>query len=80
MEVCGQVFTESMLARINELVESASDLSRSALSRQVCEWLYWRDALGRLKEMSCRVALKRLEERGLIRLPPRGEPCLRHSL
>lgn len=70
MEVCGQVFTESMLARINDLVESASDLSRSALSRQVCEWLDWRDALGRLKEMSSRVALKRLEERGLIRLPP----------
>ncbi len=70
MEACGQVFTEATLARIQELVESTPDLSRSALSRQVCEWLDWRDERGRLKEMSCRVALKRLEARGQIRLPP----------
>ena len=69
MEVCGQVFTPSILARLSEAVARVPGLSRSALSRQVCEWLDWRDARGRLKQMSARVALGRLEQQGLIELP-----------
>lgn len=45
-------------------------LSRSGLSRRVCEWLAWRNAKGKLKEVSCRVALLRLHRRGVIPLPP----------
>jgi len=46
------------------------ELSRRALSRRVCEWLDWRDARGRLKQMSCRVALGKLVRRGVLHLPP----------
>jgi len=46
------------------------NLSRRALSRRVCEWLGWRAANGQFKDMSCRVALGRLEEHGLLDLPP----------
>lgn len=46
------------------------ELSRRALSRRVCEWLDWRDARGRLKAMSARVALGKLEQRGAVDLPP----------
>jgi len=49
MEVCGQLFTRSVLARIGEAVAREPGLSRSALSRRVC--LYplcpdWRTRLG----------------------------------
>jgi hypothetical protein len=43
--------------------------SRAGLARQVCDWLDWRSAKGQAKAVSCRVALGRLAERGLINLP-----------
>ena len=70
MEICGRKFSESILTRINAEVESSPELSRSELSRRVCQWLDWRDGRGRLKQLSARVALKRLEACGRIRLPP----------
>lgn len=36
----------------------------------MCQWLDWRSANGKLKEVSCRVALLRLHRRGVIPLPP----------
>lgn len=62
-------FSETIVARINKVVESKKGISKSKLSRLVCEWLNWRSPNGNLKEMSCRVALKKLEEAGLIKLP-----------
>lgn len=43
-------------------------MSRRALSREVCEELDWRSRNGKLKTMSCRVALVKLERSGMIRL------------
>ena len=34
----------------------------------LCGWLNWRTALGKLKEVSCRVALLKLHRCGLLRL------------
>jgi len=70
MEVCGQEFTPSLLARIGEAVASVPGLSRSRLSRLVCEWLDWFDGRERPKQMSARVALGRLAQQGLVELPP----------
>ena len=70
MEVCGQAFTPQVLERIGEVLSGEPSLSRSALSRRLCEWLDWRDARGRLKQMSARVALSRLQRQGLVALPP----------
>ena len=50
-------------------------LSRRAVSRRVCEWLGWRAANGRLKEVSCRKALLELDRQGLIVLPAAEECC-----
>lgn len=44
-------------------------MSRAALSRRVCEWLNWRTARGKLKQVNCRVALQKLHRRGAIQLP-----------
>lgn len=69
MLVCGQHFGTELIERINTTVHSQPTVSRRALSLQVCEWLDWRGCNGKLKEMSCRVALLKLHRRGLVQLP-----------
>src|ERR1700689_1487040 len=54
------------MQRLQETLDREPGLSRTALSRQVCGWLDWRSPNGRWKEMSCRVALARLERAGMI--------------
>ena len=70
MQICGRRFSESELGWIRNQVESQPDLNRAQLSRLFCRHVEWRKPDGGLKEMSCRVALLRLERRGLIHLPP----------
>ena len=71
MLICGQDFSAPLLERIMHCASEEPNLSRRALSRRVCEWLDWRAPNGQLKDMSCRVALGKLEERGLLELPRR---------
>lgn len=59
----------STVVQIMAMVQANPSLSRRALSRQVCELMGWRGDNGRLRDMSCRKALSRLAERGLIHLP-----------
>jgi hypothetical protein len=60
-------------------------MHRTALSRLICRELDWFKRDGGLKEMSCRVALLRMEADGLLRLPPlqghncRGKPAPRRT-
>ena len=68
MLACGQEFSEKIIRRINQVVRENQNITRSELSRLVCEWLGWRSPNGRFKEMSCRISLKVLEERGFIEL------------
>lgn len=70
MRYCGREFTQSELETIKCLIADNPSSSRAALSRLVCEHLRWRRPDGRLKEMSCRVVMLRMEKDGLIRLPP----------
>ncbi len=67
---CGRVFTSLELDWIRALTASNPPLNRAALSRRVCEELGWRRQDGRLKDMSCRVAMLRMEKDGLMVLPP----------
>ena len=68
MKVGGQEITGKIIAQIQETVDNQPGLSRVKLSRHICERLKWRSANGRLKEVSCRVALLKLQRRGAIRL------------
>jgi Domain of unknown function (DUF4338)/Transposase DNA-binding/Transposase Tn5 dimerisation domain len=78
MVVCGQSFSPEVLARIGTLLKAEPDLSRRALSRRVCEQLNWRAANGRLKDMSCRVALGKLARAGVLELAPaQAQPMVR---
>jgi len=67
---CGRDFSVSELESIKRLIVDNPLLSRAALSRLVCHILSWRRPDGRAKDMSCRVAMLRMQEDGLIRLPP----------
>lgn len=70
MRYCARTFTSSDLELIRALLAAVPPPTRAALSREVCERLPWRRADGRLKDMSCRVALLRMQADGLVTLPP----------
>ena len=69
MLVCGQHFTDAVIRKINKTVESEPTISRRALSLSVCRWLDWRSPNGKLKVMSCRVALLKMHRKRMITLP-----------
>lgn len=69
MKYCGRKFRETELAVIRDLAAEPG-MSRHKLSRQVCQKLKWYKQDGGLKDMSCRVALLRMEADGLVQLPP----------
>ena len=54
---------------LSQRVSEGEGLSRYRLAREACERFDWRDATGRLKEMSCRKELVRLERSGALVLP-----------
>lgn len=70
MQYCARNFTPSDIALIRSFIEANPALSRYRLSREICERLAWRRPDGKLKDMSCRVALLRMQADGLITLPP----------
>jgi hypothetical protein len=67
---CGRDFSGQELEKIRQVIASDERLNRVKISRRVCELFGWYKRDGGLKEMSCRVALLRMERDGLIRLPP----------
>jgi hypothetical protein len=67
---CGRLFTSKEIDRIGQLITSDRKLNRVQLSRIVCDEFNWLRPDGRSKEMSCRVAMLRMQRDGLITLPP----------
>jgi hypothetical protein len=70
MRYCGRDFSALEMEAIRTLVAGHPTANRARLSRLVCEALDWRRPGGSLKDMSCRVAMLRMQNDGLIRLPP----------
>ena len=70
MRYCGREFSEKEINLIREMIKEDSKRTRTDISRLVCENFNWYKRDGGLKEMSCRVALLRMEKDGLIILPP----------
>src|SRR5271167_4300635 len=73
MRYCGRDFTPTEIDLIRELL-NVPQMNRARLSREVCEHLSWRRENGALKDMSCRVALLRMQTDGLITLPAPRNP------
>jgi hypothetical protein len=76
MEYCGHHFSISDIELVRGLI--AEGLNRYHLSRLFCEKTDWKKPDGGLKEMSCRVALIRMERDGHIVLPPPQRPANNH--
>lgn len=70
MRYCGREFTAQEIESIRSLIAEDATRLRVHISRKVCEQLRWYKPDGNLKEMSCRVALLRMQTDGLIGLPP----------
>jgi hypothetical protein len=66
---CGRDFTNKELDQIRTLIKENPQFYRAKLSREVCQMLQWLKPDGKLKDMSCRVAMLRMQEDGLIELP-----------
>jgi hypothetical protein len=67
---CGREFTPDELVCIKSLIKHNPQFTRRRLSREVCMMLEWLKPDGKLKDMSCRVAMLRMHEDGLLTLPP----------
>ena len=86
MRYCGRGFSSAEIHCILQIIEAHPTATRARLSRLVCEQLDWRRDDGRLKDMSCRVAMLRMQDDRLLHLPPprngnnNGKPYLRRTL
>lgn len=70
LRYCGRPFTQEEIELIRLLIIAEPRPNRAQLSRKVCEALRWVGPGAALKDMSCRVAMLRMEKDGLIELPP----------
>ena len=68
-QYCGRLFSPADIETIRRFLAAQPDLSRARLSRLVCQALGWYKPDGGLKDMSCRVALLRMQKDGLLTLP-----------
>jgi hypothetical protein len=66
MRLFGQTFTTSIIERA---AAAEPGVTRSALSRRVCNWLDWCGPTGKPQEVSSRKALMELQRQGLLTLP-----------
>lgn len=69
INICGKPFTSAEFTALQEILENHPTQTRTGISRIVCQRFSWVAPNGRLKEMSCRVALLKLHRAGLIKLP-----------
>ena len=67
---CGRKFSGEDLALVRTIIAADDRPNRAEISRRVCRALGWVRSEGRLKDMSCRVAMLRMHRSGLITLPP----------
>ncbi len=66
---CGRNFSDDDIRQLQSLIAEDATRSRAELSRLACQALAWYKPDGGLKDMSARVAMLRMHEDGLIRLP-----------
>jgi len=70
MKYCGRDFSCSEINHIHKLIAENPQANRCWLSKRVCELFGWLTPGGLIKDMSCRVAMIRMQKDGLIKLPP----------
>lgn len=71
IRVLGRQFESPDLQWLQEWIDDHPGWSRRRLSVGLTVFWDWRNARGQLRDMATRLLLDRLEERGLVQLPPR---------
>jgi hypothetical protein len=66
----GRNISSADITFLRQFIAAHPELSRCALSRQICEAWQWKQANGYLREMVCRGLMLALERAGHIELPP----------
>jgi len=67
---CGREFSLNELDQIRSLIKNNPKFNRTRISVEVCRMLEWLKPDGKVKDMSCRVAMLRMQKDGLVLLPP----------
>ena len=79
MRYCGRDFSQAELTWLKELIADKPELTRKDLSVHFCRDVGWLKPDGGLKDMSCRVAMLKMEKDGhLVLPPPRRKHCKPH--
>lgn len=69
MRYSGKIFTENDIQLIRKIIITNPQMTRTALSKEVCRQLKWYKPNGELKEMRCRVVMIQMHNDLLIKLP-----------
>jgi hypothetical protein len=75
----GRHLREPDLATVRSLIEANPAWSRRRISEELAELWNWRTGTGRLKDMAARSLVLKLEQRGMLTLPPRRQKATRRS-
>ena len=75
----GRYLREADLAQVRSLIEANPAWSRRRISMELAEVWNWRTGTGQLKDMAARSLLLKLEQRGVLTLPPRRRNAPRRS-
>jgi uncharacterized protein DUF4338/transposase-like protein len=79
--VCGREFSPNLLTHLQQLASQQPAASRNQLARETCLGLAWYSPDGRPALSSAKVALNKLDKRGLLQLPRRqAAPRQTHRL
>jgi hypothetical protein len=70
VKISGRWVDQQVLERLSRRSQGPEAVPRRELIREFCRAVGWRDARGGLCLSSAHVALRRLEKRGLVQLPP----------
>lgn len=70
VRMCGHWISKTLLKRITARTLEPSPPTRQELLSEFCLRAGWRDRKGKLSLSSANVCVKRLEQQGLVRLPP----------
>lgn len=73
LTVQGRPLAEPDLQHLRQWLDEHPDWSRWRLSRELATRWDWRNGAGQLKDMAARSLLVKLDQRGLIELPPRRQ-------
>lgn len=85
VSICGHQMSSDDLNLLKRIVEQHQKDNRTTISRELCKVFKWYQPNGKLKEMSCRVALLKLHRQGFIKLPEptrkngNGKKCIKHT-